>query len=517
MKRGRAAAVLIGVWLLGAGAPRAADAPPVLRVRAGESIAAALASAPEGSVIEVEPGVYREALVVDTPGITLLGIVRGAERPVLDGGGEKNDGVIASGSPFAMSGFRIQHYRGNGVTTQGVAGVTLDDLIVDDTGLYGLYPVNSSDIRITHCTATRIRDAAIYVGESKRALVAGNEVHDNVAGIEIENTNDAEVRDNLAHHNTTGILVFVLPQKLQKEGRRTLVTRNWVIDNDTRNFGDPESVVGQLPHGGGILVMGADDTRVEGNWVKGNDSFGIAVIRLPEPQAQRDPELEPMSDRTQVTGNLVVENGGAPHPQITTNFGGGSDLAWDGTGTGNCIDLHPGAVVRGAPAPRCRETAAPWQEGAPSADAHPLPEPPAPAILPAPPAPPAPAAPTTVESSPGAQPAPPPPAPAPAQPPADGAAPTSGTQVRIHGMRFEPHHLTVSKGATVEWVNEDALPHTVTSSSGMTILRAPLDSPFMLKGDRFAHTFDSPGRYEYLCLPHMDQAPMREASVTVVE
>jgi plastocyanin len=89
--------------------------------------------------------------------------------------------------------------------------------------------------------------------------------------------------------------------------------------------------------------------------------------------------------------------------------------------------------------------------------------------------------------------------------------------VRIHGMRFEPHHLTVSKGETVEWVNEDAVPHTVTSSAGMNILRTPLDSPFMLKGDRFAHTFESPGRFEYLCLPHMDQAPMREASVTVVE
>ena len=100
-------------------------------------------------MIEVEPGVYREALVVDTPNITLRGIVRGAERPVLDGGGEKNDGVIASGSPFAMSGFRVQHYRGNGVTTQGVSGVTLDDLIVDDAGLYGVYPVQSQDIRVT--------------------------------------------------------------------------------------------------------------------------------------------------------------------------------------------------------------------------------------------------------------------------------------------------------------------------------------------------------------------------------
>jgi parallel beta-helix repeat protein len=505
------------VLSLALGAPAAATDAPVVRVRAGESIAAALEAAAPGTVIEVEPGIYREALVVDTPDITLRGIVRGAERPVLDGGGEKNDGVIASGSPFAMSGFRVQHYRGNGVTTQGVKGVALDDLIVDDTGLYGVYPVNSEDVRVTHCTATRIRDAAIYVGESRRAVVAYNEVYDNVAGIEIENTNDAEVTDNLVHHNTTGILIFVLPLKLQKEGRRTSVQRNWVVDNDTRNFGDPNAVVGQLPHGGGILVMGADDTHVESNWVKGNDSYGIAVVRLPEAQAQRDPELEPMSDRTQVAANYLYGNGAAPHPQIVTGFGGGSDLAWDGTGVSNCIDPHPGAVVRGVPASSCTAMAAPWQEGAPSAEAHPLPPAAAPAPPPAEPAPaaeaPPAAPPTAVESSPGALPTPPPP---PAQPdPAAALAPAH--QVRIHGMRFEPHHLTVSKGATVEWVNEDAVAHTVTSSSGMTILRDPLDSPFLLRGDRFAHTFEGPGRYEYLCLPHMDQAPMREASVTVVE
>jgi parallel beta-helix repeat protein len=507
------------VTALAAAAPAAASEAPVIRVRAGESIAAALEQAAPGTRVEVEPGTYREALVVDTPGIVLRGIVHGAERPVLDGGGELNDGVIASGSPFEMSGFRIQHYRGNGVTTQGVKGVRLSDLLVDDTGLYGVYPVNSEDVTVTHCTATRIRDAAIYVGESRRALVAHNEVHDNVAGIEIENTNDAEVRDNLVHHNTSGILVFVLPLKLQKEGRRTWVHRNWVVENDTRNFGDPNAIVGQLPHGGGITVMGADDTRVENNQVKGNDSYGISVLRLPEPQAQRDPDLEPNSDRTQIGHNALHENGGAPHPAVLASVGGGADLAWDGTGSGNCTEAHPGAIVRGVPAPSCSAGAAPWQEGAPAADAHgaahPV-EPPAPAQPPAPepeaappPAPP----PATIESSPGALPAPEPPAPA-AEP---QAAVEGARRVSIRGMRFEPKHITVTRGDTVEWLNEDAVAHTVTSSAGMTLLRAPLDSPFMLRGDRFAHTFDTPGRFEYLCLPHMEQEPMREATVTVVE
>lgn len=89
--------------------------------------------------------------------------------------------------------------------------------------------------------------------------------------------------------------------------------------------------------------------------------------------------------------------------------------------------------------------------------------------------------------------------------------------VRIQGMRYEPRHISVRKGGTVTWVNEDAVFHTVTSGEGTTPTRMPLDSPFLARGETFTHTFDTPGRYEYLCLPHLDQEPMRGATVTVSE
>jgi parallel beta-helix repeat protein len=456
------------------GAPPAAA--EVLRVASGESLQDALDKAKPGDVVEVEPGTYREALTVDTPDITLRGIVRGDARPVLEGGGELNDGVIASGSPFRMSGFRIQHYKGNGVSTQRVRGVHLEDLVVDDTGLYGVYPILSQDITVTHCTITRIRDAAIYVGESRRALVAYNEVHGNVAGIEIENTNDAEVRDNLVYDNTAGILIFVLPLKLQKFGRRSYVHRNWVVRNNTPNFGDPESVVGRLPHGVGILVMAADDTGVEGNWVKHNDSYGIGVQGLGRRDSMRDLFLEPRTDRVRVGANYLYRNGLQPHPKVVERWGRGADLMWDGRGRGNCFTPHPHATMAGKPAPPCRDagTAPLPPEAAPAAEAAPVPA-------------------------------------------TDAAAVGVDHVIRIKGMRYQPKHLEVRPGDTVRWVNEDAVPHTVTSGAGREVLRAPLDSPYLMRGDRFDHTFVEAGRYEYLCQPHMDQAPMREATVTVVE
>jgi parallel beta-helix repeat protein len=459
--------------LLLAAPPAAAK---VLRVAAGESIQKALDEAKPGDVVEVEPGTYREALTVDTPDITLRGVVRGDARPVLDGGGELNDGVIASGSPFRMRGFRVQHYKGNGVTTQRVDGVYIEDLVVDDTGLYGVYPIMSRHIWVTHCTMTGIRDAAIYVGESRDALVAFNEVHQNVVGIQIENSSVADVRDNQVYDNTAGIVVVVLPLKLHKKGVRTRVHRNRVSGNNRPNAGDPRSFVGRLPSGAGILVAAADDTVVEQNRVEDNHSYGIAVVRLSKRTALRDFMLEPRTDRARIADNDLQQNGLQAHPSVVERWGRGADLIWDGSGRGNCFTPHGQATRAGTALTPCGEgRTVPADE---SSGAEPL----------------------------GA--------------PAPEAAPPAAEAdhvVRIRGMRYEPKHLQVRPGETVRWVNEDAVPHTVTSSAGREILRAPLDSSYLMRGDAYDYTFPEAGRFEYLCVPHMDQAPMREATVTVVE
>jgi parallel beta-helix repeat protein len=481
---------LLAAALLSLAAPALGE---TLRVRAGESIAKAIEAAPPGSTIEVEPGTYHEALVIDTPGITLRGVVSGVKRPVLDGRGKLNDGVIASGSPFTMTGFAVQHYRGNGVTTQQVDGVTLTDLVIDDTGLYGVYPIQSRNISITHCSVTRISDAGIYVGESERALVAYNEVFGNVAGIEIENTNDADVHDNVAYDNTAGILVFVLPGKVLKEAKRNRVHHNWVLHNNTPNFGDPDAIVGSLPYGMGILVMGADDTVVENNWVRGNHSSGIGVIRLAPEESAKDPELEPMADGTRVLFNYAVGNGASPHPTIVKRYGGGLDFAWDGTGRDNCVSLPESSLRRGTPLGACLQA-----EGAHGAtSAAPLA---ARRVSPARPD-------SHLHAALLA------PAPAPAAPPADLSG--ADAVVRIRAMAYEPKHLSVRRGATVAWVNDDAAVHTVTSGHERTPSFAPLQSPVMTRGQVYKYAFNEPGTYEYLCLPHMDQLPMREATVTV--
>ncbi len=57
--------------------------------------------------------------------------------------------------------------------------------------------------------------------------------------------------------------------------------------------------------------------------------------------------------------------------------------------------------------------------------------------------------------------------------------------------------LRIPVGTTVTWTNDDPeMIHTVTEVDGV------FDSGFMSSGDAWSYTFDTPGEYEYYCLPH---------------
>ena len=88
---------------------------------------------------------------------------------------------------------------------------------------------------------------------------------------------------------------------------------------------------------------------------------------------------------------------------------------------------------------------------------------------------------------------------------------------------YEPRRITVSVGDTVVWENTSARAHTVTATAG----GIPDDAEFFASGgfddydaalsawqddfggrlesgDRFEHTFEVPGVYEYVCIPHRE-------------
>src|SRR5574339_1263506 len=83
-----------------------------------------------------------------------------------------------------------------------------------------------------------------------------------------------------------------------------------------------------------------------------------------------------------------------------------------------------------------------------------------------------------------------------ASPPAASiASMTSGapTQtVKIANFTFDARTLTVPVGATVTWINEDDIPHTVVSSDSKLFRSKVLDTD-----DRFSFTFTKVGEVKY--------------------
>ena len=87
--------------------------------------------------------------------------------------------------------------------------------------------------------------------------------------------------------------------------------------------------------------------------------------------------------------------------------------------------------------------------------------------------------------------------------------PATTNTVEIKGFAFNPATITVTKGTTVKWTNNDNAPHTVTTTS------APVDfdSGTKNKGDTFTQAFDTAGTYEYYCSIH----PNMKATIIVIE
>lgn len=92
----------------------------------------------------VEPGVYHETVYVDVPKITIKGIIDGEDRPWLDGDKKLSDGFNTTGDDFTLENFGVRNYIGNGVLTTRTERVIYRNNIIQDTGLYGLYPVESA-------------------------------------------------------------------------------------------------------------------------------------------------------------------------------------------------------------------------------------------------------------------------------------------------------------------------------------------------------------------------------------
>jgi cytochrome c peroxidase len=308
----------------------------VVEVRPGESIQEAVDKAGRNGVVRIYPGTYHENVLVIHHGVTIEGVIRNGKRPVLDGRNLLPDAISGLGNDFTVMNLEIRNYQGNGVVVHKARNVVFRNLILHNTGLYGVYPIECDGVLVEDCKVSGTRDAGIYVGQSRNIVVRRNEAFQNVTGIEIENSVNAIVEDNYVHNNTGGILVFLLPFNPSKVQDGCIVRRNRVINNNTPNFADPEAIVSNVLKGTGIMLLAADNTEVYENEIVGNGTFGIMTIGLRQIFPAPTPlDVDPNPDGNRIYNNILRDNGNDPDERLKRFGIPPVDLLWDMTGKGN--------------------------------------------------------------------------------------------------------------------------------------------------------------------------------------
>lgn len=90
----------------------------------------------------------------------------------------------------------------------------------------------------------------------------------------------------------------------------------------------------------------------------------------------------------------------------------------------------------------------------------------------------------------------------------DGESVATGTTVEIERSRYAPLELQVGVGETVDFVNLDAVDHTVTSADGSSL---EYDSGAFGQDETFSQTYDEAGSFSYFCKIH----PTMRATIIV--
>ncbi|GAA4446617.1 hypothetical protein GCM10023091_40080 [Ravibacter arvi] len=243
----------------------------------------------DGSTIELGEGTFRMTGSLSLEGKHNLVIKgKGKGRTVLDFSGQTSGAeglLITNGTNIVLEDFTIHNAKGDCIKTKDVKGITFRNIQAgwpgkpsSKNGSYALYPVLCEKVLIENCEAYGASDAGIYVGQSRYITVKNNRAYRNVAGIEIENSLDAEVFDNEATENTGGILVFDLPDLILKKGGNVKVYRNNIHHNNLRNFAPKGNIVAKVPDGTGVLILAASDVEITGNTILNNKSIGAGVI-----------------------------------------------------------------------------------------------------------------------------------------------------------------------------------------------------------------------------------------------
>lgn len=296
-----------------------------------EDLQRRLIEAKPGEQILLPEGTFdfkRSISLNDIPDVTIKGAGKGKTILSFKGQIEGAEGMLIKNvDGITLEGFTVSDSKGDAIKVQDCENVVMRDLEVTWTngklatnGAYGLYPVSSKNVLMEKCEASYAMDAGIYVGQSQNVVVRDNYVHNNVAGLEIENTIVGEVYNNLAKNNTGGMLIFDMPDLPQANGDRIKFYNNTMEDNNGENFAPKGMVVSTIPPGSGMIIMSHSNIEAYDNTIKNHKTLGIAVNSwLFTGVPFESEEFDPFCTNINIHDNVISGNVGPV--DTTTEYG----------------------------------------------------------------------------------------------------------------------------------------------------------------------------------------------------
>ena len=282
----------------------------------------------------------------DVPDITIKGAGKGKTILSFLGQIEGAQGLhVKNVTNLTLEGFTVADSKGDAIKVQDCENIVMRDLEATWTqgkkptnGAYGLYPVSSKNLLMEKCEASFAMDAGIYVGQSTNVVVRDNYVHDNVAGLEIENTISGEVYNNVAKNNTGGMLIFDMPDLPQANGDRIKFYNNTMDGNNGENFAPEGMVVSTIPPGSGMIIMAHSNIEMHDNTITNHKTLGIAVNSwLFTGVPYKSEEFDPFCTNINIHDNVISGNQGpadtsTEYGQLLTAILGGNpvDIVTDG-------------------------------------------------------------------------------------------------------------------------------------------------------------------------------------------
>ena len=326
-----------------------------ISVQHGQSIQAAINAAKPGDTVRLEPGVYKQSLLIKKR-LTLTGRHATLTNPstapkIACNMGGKAVGVCVVGKGDFQKGTvtkRVKNVRITGLTirgfaAEGVFGFGTRNLRVDHSRLsknggYGAFSLASKGTVYANNVATGNAAPGLYVGDSPgaNAVIRRNRSTKNLGeGILLRHATGGTVSHNVLSGNCAGL--FVLADAPGPAGGFT-ISKNTVTKNTRKCAGEPAD--NEPPISGvGIGLLGAFKTTVSGNTVKGNAPSGPSLVSGGIVAVSGPQKTPPQNDV--IKGN----NADANNP---------FDLMWDGTGSVSfsknlCHTSSPTGLCTGPP------------------------------------------------------------------------------------------------------------------------------------------------------------------------